>query len=171
MDNNLRTTKFQEAIREVIAIYMKRGSKINKAKGKSTVPAREKMQKHIDVWGITDKQPGDAYTVTLARIAGCFPRLCAKILASKLVAPIGNTRAPDLPVYLSFPGAPALMTDRSLKEQWFTWSRKFSELIGAVPDEKKMAQVFEATFSSPLYSSVERATILQELKDMDNANK
>jgi hypothetical protein len=93
--------------------------------------------------------------ISLSRIVATFPQVAAYVIAKN---PGCNTRLgslnPNLPEYLSFPGANALIPQSGKHVGFHTeykiFADAFSELVGSKQTEKERDNFIEITKKSPI---------------------
>jgi len=170
--------QFQEDMLTCICFLSERGSKPGRALEKSSPEAQKRFQTILDRYRVKDTDPKnppkDPYEVTLPRIAGCFPKYVATLIALAKVSPPANVGSDKLPIYLCFPGAPAIMDTATYDkhfDDWIEWSRAFSKVIQAKFEEPRARTIGNAIFNSDLVKQGKRTNILSELaKQLNNNN-
>jgi hypothetical protein len=125
----------------------------------------------IKRYSIIDTIPTGADDVTIPRVQGTFPHICAKVMLSGVGRPIPANFDGDLPPGLRFAAGASLIPKwaTNTMEAYREWSKEFDAVINAnkavkTTPEERLKQYEDATWNSNLFDDEMRAKLLLELR-------
>jgi hypothetical protein len=135
--------------------YVTRGTRIggDKQMGRTSEAGKLRMKELVDTYKIEWKKnigkEGTKETVTIARIAGCFPHWCAQLMAK--IGRLVGTPPSGFPQTYCFAGAPAIIPkdNTTFFDQWLEWAKDFDRVVnGANANPTNVRNYALITFNS-----------------------
>jgi hypothetical protein len=161
---------FHQDIRLLITLAVSRGTNIDKVMVKMSEVGKTKVEAMKIAYGIVASSKGMGQDgISLSRIVATFPQIAAYIIAMN---PGSNHRLgqlnTNLPEYLSFPGANALIplsgADAGFHIEYKKFADAFSELVGSTQTEKERDNFIAITKKSLITGDENnRKKLLKEL--------
>lgn len=147
---------FNKDVRSMVTLAVTRGTNVDKVVKKMSEPGALKVRTLQTAYGLVSSSKGAGpTTVSLSRVVATYPSIAALIIAKN---PGCNSRLsalnPDLPEYLCFPGANALIPKSGAlspyQTEYNTFAEKFSELVQSKQTEQERENFIKITRDSPI---------------------
>jgi hypothetical protein len=109
---------------------MSRGNKPYKAMKKMSEEGQKEISRLSSKYTIIDNVPKGKSDITMTRIAGIMPIVCARFMSREEIRLVG-IKPLELPRCLCYAGAPALIpvSDSFLYDLWLKWAMTFNQVI------------------------------------------
>jgi hypothetical protein len=116
-----------------------RGNKPSKAMKKMPENGQKEISKLISKYSIIDTAPKSKDDITMTRVAGIMPVVCARYMSADGARLVG-IKPEKFPKCLCFPGAPCLIpnNDSSLYNTWLDWAMTFNQVIAGGTNSDKV---------------------------------
>jgi hypothetical protein len=159
---------FRKDMVMLISVYLMRGTNIENIKKKMNSEGMRKLNGLIATYGIM-RRPNKGDDITIHRLASIFPLIAFSILSKGIAMP--SVTIDSLPVFLSFPQAPALLLSNSTyKRDWILWYETFSKVINAkvqnyvVPKREDLEKWWDMYNSNSLMTIAKRQDLEDQIK-------
>jgi hypothetical protein len=149
----------EKDVRLMVTLAVTRGTNVDKVVKKMSETGAQKVRSLQAAYGLVSSSKGAGpQTVSLNRVVATYPQIAALIIAKN---PGSNARLaalnPDLPEYLAFPGANALIPKSGesspFQTEYNTFAERFSELVQSKQTEQERNNFISITRDSPITGS------------------
>jgi hypothetical protein len=146
----------QKDVRLMITLAVTRGTNVDKVVKKMSESGAQKVKALSTAYGlVSSSKSAGPKTISLSRVVATFPQVAAQIIAKN---PGSNARLaslnPDLPEYLCFPGANALIPKTGEMSPYQTayneFAEQFSQLVNSSQKESERQNFIAITRDSPI---------------------
>jgi hypothetical protein len=154
----------EKDIKTCCFFVVNRGSRIVKATSSMSVEGSNIMKELSKKYKMVDRTPKGKDEITVARIAGIMPKVCARLCSFETTRIIGIVPQ-GLPRFLCFPGGPAIIPvdDEALFQLWLQWALTFNQVITRGQDRERVENFGRIIQNSGYVPENAKHAIIREL--------